>query len=55
MLGLEKDWALNVIKQVGNYGEVYENFIGAKTPIGLERGINALYTDGGLIYAPPMR
>ena len=55
MLGLEKNWAHNVIKQVGNYGEVYERYIGAKTPIGLERGINALYTDGGLIYAPPMR
>ena len=55
MLGLEKNWAHNVIKQVGNYGEVYDRYIGADTPIGLERGINALYTDGGLIYAPPMR
>ncbi|WP_299622722.1 amino acid ABC transporter substrate-binding protein [Pelagibius sp.] len=55
MLGLEKNWAHNVIKQVGNYGEVYDRYIGASTPIGLERGINALYTDGGLIYAPPMR
>ena len=55
MLGLEKNWAHNIIKQVGNYGEVYDRYIGADTPIGLERGINALYTDGGLIYAPPMR
>ena len=55
MLGLDKKWAYNVIKQVGNYGEVFETHIGSDTPIGLERGINALYTDGGLIYAPPMR
>ena len=55
MLGLEKNWAYNVISQVGNYGEVFETHIGSNTPIGLERGINALYTDGGLIYAPPMR
>lgn len=55
MIGLDKDWAYNIIKQVGNYGEVFERFLGASTPIGLERGLNALYTDGGLIYAPPMR
>ncbi len=55
MLGLDKKWAYNVIKQVGNYGEVYEKFIGANTPIGLERGINAQYKDGGILYAPPMR
>ncbi|WP_420348422.1 amino acid ABC transporter substrate-binding protein [Pelagibius sp.] len=55
MLGLDAKWAYNVISQVGNYGEVFERYIGSETPIGLERGINALYTDGGLIYAPPMR
>jgi len=55
MLGLDSKWAYNVISQVGNYGEVFERYIGSETPIGLERGINALYTDGGLIYAPPMR
>jgi len=55
MLGLDSKWAYNVVKQVGNYGEVFEKYIGAKTPIGLERGVNAQYKDGGLIYAPPMR
>ena len=55
MLGLDKKWAYNAIKQVGNYGEVFEKYIGANTPIGLERGVNAQYKDGGLIYAPPMR
>ncbi|MHA1565076.1 MAG: amino acid ABC transporter substrate-binding protein, partial [Alphaproteobacteria bacterium] len=55
MIGLDKDWAYNIIKQVGNYGEVFERFLGVNTPIGLERGLNALYTDGGLLYAPPMR
>jgi general L-amino acid transport system substrate-binding protein len=55
MLGLDKSWAQNVIKQVGNYGEVFAKYIGSDTPIGLERGVNAQYKDGGLIYAPPMR
>ncbi len=55
MLGLSGDWAANVIAQVGNYGEVYNKYIGPDTPIGLERGLNALWTDGGLIYAPPYR
>ncbi len=55
MIGLDKQWAYNVIKNVGNYGEVFEAYIGSDTPIGLERGLNAQYTDGGLIYAPPMR
>ena len=55
MLGLEKDWAANVIKSVGNYGEIFERFLGTNTALGLERGQNALYTQGGLLYAPPMR
>ena len=55
MLGLEKDWAANVIKSVGNYGEIFERFLGINTALGLERGQNALYTQGGLLYAPPMR
>ena len=41
--------------QVGNYAEVYEKYIGKNTPIGLARGLNAQYTDGGILYAPPMR
>ena len=55
MLGLDSKWAYNAIKQVGNYGEVFAKYIGSDTPIGLERGVNAQYKDGGLIYAPPMR
>ena len=55
MVGLRKDWALRSIGQVGNYSEVFERFIGTKTPIGLERGLNALWTDGGILYAPPYR
>jgi general L-amino acid transport system substrate-binding protein len=55
MLGLSADWAANVIAQVGNYGEVFDKYIGPDTPIGLERGLNAQWTDGGLLYAPPYR
>ena len=54
-LGLSQDWAYQVIKQVGNYGEVFERHIGEKTPIGLARGVNALWTNGGLMYSPPFR
>ncbi len=55
MIGLGSDWAVNAIAAVGNYGEVFEEHIGVSTPIGLERGVNALWTDGGLIYSPPFR
>ena len=54
-LGLSKDWAYNIIKAVGNYGEIFERNIGVDTPIGLARGLNALWTDGGLQYSPPFR
>ena len=54
-LGLHPDWCSRVIMQVGNYGEVYNRNIGPDTPIGLARGINELWTNGGLIYAPPVR
>ena len=54
-LGLSVDWAYNIIKMVGNYGEIFERNIGVNTPIGLERGVNALWTDGGLQYSPPFR
>ncbi len=55
MLGLSADWVVNVIASVGNYGEIFEQYLGVNTDIGLERGVNALWTDGGLIYAPPYR
>ncbi len=54
-LGLDKLWAYYIIKQLGNYGEIYERNVGINTPIGLNRGLNKLYTHGGLLYAPPLR
>jgi general L-amino acid transport system substrate-binding protein len=55
MLGLSADWGVNVIAAVGNYGEIFEGNIGENTPIGLARGLNAQWTDGGLLYSPPFR
>ena len=55
MIGLDASWAKNAIAAVGNYGEVFDTNIGESTAIGLERGLNAQYTDGGLIYSPPFR
>jgi general L-amino acid transport system substrate-binding protein len=54
-LGLTKDWALRIIKHVGNYGEVFERNIGEGTALKIKRGVNALWTKGGLQYAPPIR
>ncbi len=54
-LGLTNDWAYNIIKGVGNYGEIFERNIGANTPLKIERGVNALWSKGGLQYAPPIR
>ena len=54
-LGLSNDWAYQIIKQIGNYGEIFERNIGVNTPRGIARGLNALWTDGGLIYSPPFR
>ena len=53
--GLTKDWAYRIIKHVGNYGEMYERNVGPNTALGLERGVNALWNNGGLLYAPPIR
>ncbi len=55
MLGLSADWAHKIIAQVGNYGEVFERTIGEKTAVGLSRGLNAQWTEGGLLYVPPFR
>ena len=55
LLGLPKDFGYQVIKQVGNYGEIYDRNVGPNTPIGLERGVNAIWSNGGLHYAPPIR
>ena len=55
MMGLDKEWAKRAIAANGNYGEIFEANIGASTPIGLARGLNAQWTQGGLQYAPPFR
>ncbi|WP_134726449.1 amino acid ABC transporter substrate-binding protein [Paracoccus luteus] len=55
MLGLDKDWAKRAIAASGNYGEIFAATIGEQTPIGLARGLNAQWTQGGLMYAMPFR
>jgi general L-amino acid transport system substrate-binding protein len=55
LLGLDKDWAYRVIKATGNYGEQFERHVGPKTAIGLPRGTNNLWSQGGIMYAPPVR
>lgn len=54
-LKLDNKWAHNIIKQVGNYGEVFERNLGKETPLKLERGLNAQWRDGGLMYGWPVR
>ena len=55
MIGLDKQWAVRAISAVGNYGEIFERNIGVNTPLGLARGLNAQWTNGGILYAPPVR
>jgi len=55
LLGLDKDWMVRAIKAVGNYGEIFERNVGPKTPLNLPRGVNALWNQGGIMYAPPVR
>jgi general L-amino acid transport system substrate-binding protein len=54
-MGLSTDWCYQVIKQVGNYGEIYDRNLGPDTPFDLPRGLNELWTEGGLLYSPPFR
>lgn len=54
-LGLDEKFAYNIVKLVGNYGEVFERNVGKNTPLKIERGLNALWTDGGLMYSPPFK
>jgi general L-amino acid transport system substrate-binding protein len=54
-LGLSNDWAYNIILKVGNYGESYERNVGPNTPLKLARGVNALWSQGGILYAAPIR
>jgi general L-amino acid transport system substrate-binding protein len=55
MLGLDPDWAVRAIAVNGNYGEIFAKNIGENTPVGLARGLNAQWVDGGILYAPPFR
>lgn len=54
-LGLDEKFAYNIVKMVGNYGEVFERNVGPNTSLGIERGLNALWTEGGLMYSPPFK
>jgi len=54
-LGLDNDWAYNLIKHVGNYGEVFTRTVGEDSPMQISRGVNALWNEGGIMYAPPVR
>ncbi len=55
MLGLDGDWAVHAIAAEGNYAEIFDRYVGPDTKLGLQRGLNALYKDGGILYAPPFR
>ncbi|MBF0203279.1 MAG: amino acid ABC transporter substrate-binding protein [Desulfamplus sp.] len=54
-LGLDEKFAYNIVKHVGNYGEVFDRNVGPSTPLAIERGMNALWTNGGLMYSPPFK
>ena len=54
-LGLDEKWAYNIVKMVGNYAEVFERNVGTNTPLKIERGLNALWTNGGIMYTPPFK
>ncbi len=54
-LGLANDWAYQIISQVGNYAESYDRNVGPDTPLKLDRGVNALWSQGGILYAAPIR
>ena len=54
-LKLRKDWVVQIVKQVGNYGEVFEKNLGKSSPLQIDRGMNALWNNGGIQYAPPVR
>lgn len=54
-LGLDDAWSYNIISQVGNYGEIFETNVGSGSPLKIERGLNALWNKGGIMYAPPVR
>ena len=55
MLGLPDDWALRAVASVGNYGEIYERNVGTGSRLGIPRGLNQLWSQGGILFAPPVR
>jgi len=54
-LGVDEKWVYNIVKQVGNYGESFERNVGMGSPLKIARGLNALWSKGGVQYAPPIR
>jgi general L-amino acid transport system substrate-binding protein len=54
-IGLSNDWAVNIVKATGNYGEIFDRNVGPDTPLGIERGVNNLWTNGGIQYGMPIR
>ena len=54
-IGLDNDWAFNIVKAVGNYGEIFERNVGSGSQLKIARGLNELWTKGGIQYAPPIR
>jgi general L-amino acid transport system substrate-binding protein len=55
LLGLDETWAFNILSQVGNYAEIYERNVGKKSPLGFDRGVNALWSNSGIMFPMPMR
>jgi general L-amino acid transport system substrate-binding protein len=55
MLGLDDKWALDAVRAAGNYSEIYERNLGVRSPLGIPRGLNQLWSMGGILYAPPVR
>jgi general L-amino acid transport system substrate-binding protein len=55
LMGLDKNWMVNALKATGNYGEIFDRNVGPSTALGLTRGPNRLWIEGGLIYSPPFR
>ena len=54
-LDLDDQWSFRVIEQVGNYGEIFARNVGSESPLNIQRGLNALWNEGGILYAPPFR
>jgi general L-amino acid transport system substrate-binding protein len=54
-LGLDRAWAIRAVKAVGNYSEIYERNVGVRSRLGIPRGLNQLWSMGGILYAPPLR